>query len=309
MITIRNLARKAKGLITFLYTSSPNYYLKGFRKNLLSPLENTAAPLSTTTFYERHSLLVVLHLHYLDSEQIFIDFASNLKSVFPNSKVIFTVNSEATLSRVESKTNHVGNITVRLVENRGRNFGPLFVELRDEVLAHDYLLHLHSKKSSHSSRDFGKSWANRNFRFFGNFELISQVLKYLNDKPEIGLVYVDSSDLLRALNYKWGENLRVLRLKPDLKFFKEFVTDKSGFINFPAGGMFLVRVSSIRDLFVFPWSYSHFPAEKGQISGTTQHFLERLIGEAVSARGQVHLVYFEGSEGFAEIHPQKKVGV
>ena len=40
-----------------------------------------------------------------------------------------------------------GRLDVRICPNRGRNFGPLVAEFAPAIATHDYLLHLHTKKS------------------------------------------------------------------------------------------------------------------------------------------------------------------
>lgn len=47
----------------------------------------------------------------------------------------------------------LGELEVRIVPNRGRDIAPLLVEFRKELLRHQYVLHLHTKKSLYSGQE------------------------------------------------------------------------------------------------------------------------------------------------------------
>jgi lipopolysaccharide biosynthesis protein len=57
--------------------------------------------------------------------------------------------------------------------------------------------------------------------------------------------------------------------------------------------MFVARVAAVKEILECEWNYSDFPDEAGQLDGTLQHGVERMIGALVSSKGLRHLVYQE----------------
>jgi lipopolysaccharide biosynthesis protein len=72
----------------------------------------------------------------------------------------------------------------------------------------------------------------------------------------------------------------------------------SGKLMFPIGGMFWVKTQAIRQLLDIPWRYEMFPEEEGQMDGSLQHSVERLIGELTLANGFAHLLYDSDEDQF-----------
>lgn len=202
------------------------------------------------------------------------------------------------------------SLDVRICRNRGRNFAPLFVEFSKELLKFDSFVHIHSKKSLHSKTSLGDNWSIRSIDAVLNPSKAIRLAQIANLNPSIGLGYADSSDLIRGINFRWGVNTnKLFDLMSDLRYVKE--VRKRGPIVFPAGGMFWAKTEALRELLEFHWTYEMFPEEKGQLDGTLQHGLERLIGEYALAKGFSHAIYVPGRDLFllegtykdrAEIH-------
>ena len=47
----------------------------------------------------------------------------------------------------------------------------------------------------------------------------------------------------------------------------------------------MARISSISQLLEYGWTYEDFPEELGQLDGTMQHTVERLIGAVAHGNG------------------------
>jgi lipopolysaccharide biosynthesis protein len=187
------------------------------------------------------------------------------------------------------------NGEVRLTENRGRNFAPLLVEFSDEVLKNDFLLHVHSKRSNHAGQDIGTQWMSRGANLLLQPTNIERTLNLFGQMQNAALVYPACFDLLRKINFRWGTSKRVT---------KRFFEGRKGFekipwkgpIDFPAGGMFAVRVSAVKEIFEIDWKYSDFPPELGQLDGTLQHGLERMLGALVMAKGLQQFAFSQEGE-------------
>lgn len=191
-------------------------------------------------------------------------------------------------------------IVGRVVEvpNQGRNFAPLLVEFRDELLEHNLVIHLHSKKSSHSAKNLGNEWGSRAWNLFANDVSLAFRVKGIFDSfPSIGLIYPYVGDIIKPLNFSWGLNFRPIQKFSRMWGISEAL-DSSGFLHFPAGGMFAVRTEAIKPILETEWDYSLFPKESGQLDGTLQHGIERAIGSVAGSRGFDHAVYDQKSDTF-----------
>jgi lipopolysaccharide biosynthesis protein len=210
--------------------------------------------------------------------------ASNISKVY-----VSTPSSEIKDLLLEYLATSPHKYDVRVTPNIGRNFGPLFVEFSKDLLKESSFIHVHSKGSLHSPR-FAKTWLNRNTDLLLSENGTQRVLSLVTTYSKIGLVFVDASDLLNGTNFRWGRSRKVAKQTfADMKGVEGIKW--SGRLSFPAGGMFWVRTKAIRPLLEMDWTYEMFPQEKGQMDGTLQHALERIIGQAVLTNDFDQAVY------------------
>ena len=179
-------------------------------------------------------------------------------------------------------------LTVKMTPNRGRNFGPLLVAFSSEIATYEYIIHVHSKRSTHQRTAMAESWANRAwFLLLENEDLRNRAIGLLSTNKDLNLVSPLVSDLISPISFSWLHNERFgseLSLKLDLN--KEVAR-----FPFPAGGMFLARTSALLPLFELNWRWEDFPEEKSQIDGTPQHAIERAIGLLVDTKGESQIFY------------------
>jgi lipopolysaccharide biosynthesis protein len=192
---------------------------------------------------------------------------------------------------------------VRVTPNRGRNFGPLFVEFSKDLLKEKSFIHVHSKKSLHSP-DFATDWLTRNTDLLLSESGFRRMRGLISADPKIGLVFVDASDLLYGTNFRWGRSLKIA---------KDTFADRNGFeyikwsgrLSFPAGGMFWIKTEAIRPMLEIDWNYEMFPLEKGQGDGTMQHALERMIGQLPLSSGFKQASYLKVIGRFKQVSEHK----
>lgn len=246
-------------------------------------------PISQATSSQNVSgVVLTAHVFYED----FADELLEALTHFPkDTRVLATTPSEDISAQLKASLDSLRLIhDVRVTPNLGRNFGPLLVEFSDVLKKADSFIHVHSKKSTHSPR-IAKEWLRRSTDLLLSATGIQRCFDIFRQNEDVGILYSDSSDLIRGINFRWGRSkpkmMRIVGTSPGFENIKW-----SGRLSFPAGGMFWVKTNAIRPLLELDWKYDMFPDEEGQIDGGTEHGIERLFGELVRAQGFRHVRSF-----------------
>lgn len=218
------------------------------------------------------------------------DLLRLVKKYSPDLQFFVSTPSERILNSLQADIGHRKNVCLALCKNRGRNFGPMLVEFAQELLNYEFVAHFHSKLSKHARRPIAFEWKRRLTIFFIGENWLVKNLNLFDVYDDLGLIYPDVSDLIRRLNYRWGPSLSSLRSVP---FLASLVPNAkpSDYVMFPAGGMFIVRTEAMAEVLSYPWTYELFPPELGQLDGTLQHGLERLIGFYTKSNGWRHGIF------------------
>ncbi len=272
-----NLVRKIHSFVLWLLDSE-----KSTRDFIRSSTPERFTPIGPTiSSQEVHGVILTAHVFYED----FADELLDALRKFPkDTRVLATTPYENIKVRLEKCLTTLSvSHDVRVTPNIGRNFGPLLVEFSEELQKTESFIHIHSKKSTHSPK-IAEKWLQRSTDLFLSPTGLQRCFNILENNKDIGLIYAQSSDLIRGINFRWGrskfEMKRILRSAPGFEKVKW-----SGRLLFPAGGMFWVKTDAILPLLEFPWRYEMFPKERAQIDGATQHGIERVVGELTRSRG------------------------
>lgn len=248
-------------------------------------------PAHTTT---APNIAIHLHIFYPDFVKRFFDLLSNVRFEFD---LLISTPFEAIeeSSRLFYDLPNVRRVDCRIGENRGRNFGPLLVDFREDLLDYDYMLHLHSKKSLHSGEEQA-AWSSFVQTFLlGDHNVVYRHLQILQADPSLGLLALTPFyKLPHWANHTLKNRAIVQDFAKRLDFKPEI-----GFHSYPVGGMFWMRPSAMKALLDHPWSYEDFPAEEGQTDGTLQHALERCVGALCRKHGSKVLYYEPWSNRYA----------
>lgn len=180
--------------------------------------------------------------------------------------------------------------------NRGRNFGPLFTEFSEEFEKFEFIIHLHSKKSIQYSSKRADKWSMANWELLGlNSELLRRSLSILSEEESLG--YCFSLDWLATPphSFSWGLNSTI---GESLAQKLEFGPTNKTFL-FPAGGMFIAKSQILSQLKPLELNYGKFPIESGQLDGTLQHAIERLVGLSSTNLGLKGCFYLKAADRFA----------
>lgn len=229
------------------------------------------------------SIAVHLHLYYTEMAAEFAEYLLNIPIYF--TLLISVPEGRGDAAPIESLFKsalpNCRAVIVAQPPNRGRDIAPFLITFGRQILNFDLVLHLHSKRSPHSSDH--RDWRRYLLHYtLGSRAVVTQILTAFHVSPQIGIFQPPYHPQLRA-QPKWGENQqRVVTLLRQLGYLYggNFCPD------FPAGSFFWARTDALRPLFEDRISLDDFEAEAGQIDGTTAHAAERLLGLLPVLRGK-----------------------
>jgi lipopolysaccharide biosynthesis protein/GT2 family glycosyltransferase len=223
-------------------------------------------------------LAILLHAYYVDTIPLFQTYLTRIP--FPFTLFIST-DSEEKKGRIERDfvAWQNGRVEVRVMENRGRDIAPKIVGFRDVYDEYPYVLHVHTKKSSHSD-DLGYWLKFLLDSLLGSPEAVIRIFQALR-RPELGViapaVFAPSKPFM-----VWGPNLDICS---SLARRMGFAIEPNSPLDFPAGSMFWARSRALRPLLELNLSLEDFPAEADQTDGTLAHAIERLYFYACELAG------------------------
>tara|TARA_B100000609_G_C17127384_1_gene388315 strand:- start:215 stop:910 length:696 start_codon:yes stop_codon:yes gene_type:complete len=175
-------------------------------------------------------------------------------------------------------------VTVRVVENRGRDMAPLFVEFASYINKYDIVCHVHTKKSPHL--DNLSFWSDYLFsHVLGSENIVQSIVTKIIESPDVGIVYPLHYPRVIpavALGLTDSEFSRFNSLANELGI--DSIRDKY-LMRFPSGSFFWARTDAIRPLLNAGIAIDDFELEKGKTSGTFPHVLERMLGYLPEALG------------------------
>jgi predicted HAD superfamily hydrolase/glycosyltransferase involved in cell wall biosynthesis len=220
------------------------------------------------------SIGIHLHLFYMELLDEIAGYLKNIPfdydlyvSVTNSGQVDFVRKTLASLKAVQS-------CTVKAVPNRGRDVAPLMLTFADQLLNHDFICHIHSKKSLHSG-DEQTLWRKHLFNnLLGRPQIIRKIFGIFNAHSDVGILYPETFNLLPYWAHSWLQNKTIGR---QLSAIFQVDCDFSGYLDAPLGTMFWARTNAIRPFLSSCFSINDFPEESGQNDGTLAHAFERML--------------------------------
>lgn len=225
---------------------------------------------------------VMAHVFYPD---LIEEFAATLAVVpVPYTLLVSVMDANAEeLARARfGQLPRVTQLIIKRVENRGRDIAPLLVTFHDEVLALDIVGHIHTKKSLYTGSE-QEQWRQYLLgSLFGSPDRLGWILGMFQADPQLGMVYPESHEGMPL----WGHTLLSNAEACEVVAGRMGISlDRQRYIDFPAGSMFWARVAALRPLYDLRLRLEEFPVEQGQIDGTLQHAVERLLATVVRYQG------------------------
>ena len=162
---------------------------------------------------------------------------------------------------------------IRRTPNRGRDIGPLLVELGEELddrfAVHG---HLHTKRSELIDGGVARQW--RTFllgHLLGQPDqpMLDSILAVFEQDSNLGLVFAEDPNAVG-----WSQNQSIAEaLAPDLGLSTPLPQN----LRFPVGTMFWARRGALRGLYQLPLDWQDLPSEPLGYDGTLLHAMERML--------------------------------
>jgi lipopolysaccharide biosynthesis protein/glycosyltransferase involved in cell wall biosynthesis len=236
---------------------------------------------------------VAVHAHIY-----YPDLASDIRTYLENIPVNFhyyvTTDTSIKARIIEDVFSDMPNIKaldIRVVENKGRDIAPMIVTLGSELVKHKLVLHIHTKRSLHSSRLEG--WRRYLMEsLLGNTQRVMSIFNLFLQDESLGILFPDYFHLARPMvetpTKDNDKNMELLLVRAG-KRKDEIKNINMGF--FPAGDMFWFRGKAIEPFVRMNLSAEDFDPEQGQINGTLAHAVERMFPYFASIVGMHSKAY------------------
>ena len=213
------------------------------------------------------------HIYYADTSDSIVNYLKNIPFKFDLYITTDTKNKSIIIDRRFETLLNIKSKKIFITPNRGRNVAPMLVTVGKYLISHDIILHIHSKKSLHSSLLEG--WLEYLFqKLLGSPKKILAIINQFSLNKNLGILFPEP----------YHENKKHLGIGRNLSRMKELLK-RDGRKNiesvdqsfFPAGFMFWCRGLAIKPLVDMNLAYEDFETENGQVDGCLQHAVERLL--------------------------------
>jgi len=231
------------------------------------------------------SCRVALHAHFFYPE-LCADFLAHLAPNQSECDLLISTDDSMKAKRLE-RTLHGysrGNVTIRVVPNRGRDLGPLLTELAPDLDQYEFIGHVHSKRSQWANgkpaqNTWGDTW--REFLWQnllgGLHPMRDRIIAAFKKDDTLGLVFPSDPNLVG-----WDKNRDcAAKLAPRIGWHAPLPEH----FDFPLGNMFWIRRVALQPFLDLHLTWEQYPAEPAPYDGTLLHALERLWPMACEAAG------------------------
>ncbi|HEV7436179.1 MAG TPA: rhamnan synthesis F family protein [Pseudorhizobium sp.] len=228
----------------------------------------------------RPPLAVVIHIFYPDLAQ---DIRSYVQNITLPANIFITTCSQDSKQHIEMVFAdwERGSVEVAVTTNRGRDIAPKLIAFPHAYEQHEFMLHLHTKKSLHEA-DLLAQWREHIFQHLvGSPAVVESIVALFEADPALGMVSPQHFEPVRPW-LMWAGNREIaLGLLDRLRM----ASDPTGVMDFPAGSMFWMRTAALRPLVDARLTFEDFPEEAGQTDGTLAHAIERMFFQICEAAG------------------------
>ncbi|KRG43591.1 polysaccharide biosynthesis protein [Stenotrophomonas panacihumi] len=240
----------------------------------LAPVTHHAFPEPLPLAQVTQRVGVMAHVFYADLAE---ELARDLAHMPVPYELLVSVVDEPAAAQVRQHLSSLplmSRLVVRVVPNRGRDIAPLLVAFREEVLQLDLVCHVHTKKSLYTGSEQSAWRRYLMSSLFGSRDRLAWLLGMFAAESRLGMIYPESYAGVPLWAHTWLSNADVCEA---LAARLGFAIQRGRYLDFPAGSMFWARVDALRPLYGLDLRLEDFPEERGQVDGTLQHAVERLL--------------------------------
>lgn len=240
----------------------------------------------------RCNICIHVHCFYIE---IFKEIATFLLDLDNVSHLVVTVTKSSDKVYVEqmlaNRTNPC-DLTVIIVENRGRDIAPFLLASRAIWKQYDVVLHLHTKLSSHV--DWGRDWGKYLvWQTIGSRNLARKMHILFSQNKAVGCAYPENYYRIKPYIDADRSDKTMAHYATILEIDQEIVDANE----FPAGAMAWYRTVALEKVLSAIAKNDMFDEEANQQDYTLAHSLERLIPMSVTASGFETVVYTTNVRG------------
>ena len=228
------------------------------------------------------------HIFYKDLLNEIINKTNNIPIKFD---LYISTNTNEKMEFIKNQTyiySKANNISIKIIENKGRDILPFLIQMREVIDKYKYLCHLHSKKSLHDP-ELGNKWRTYLFNnLLGTTEIISEILSDFENYDKLGFIFPEN--YYKILKFTMHLDPRE-KERMNFLFSKIFNVYKFSdkYFDFPAGDMFWARTKAIYQIFKIDLR-NDIPQEKG--SKFILFAIERFWLFIVKINGYYYKKYF-----------------
>lgn len=236
-------------------------------------------------YYQVKEAAVCIHLFYLESIYIFLNYLTNIPA---NMDKYISVSTEKIKKQVEEyiERQKIVNCRVIVKENRGRDISALLVAFRPIILQYKYFCFVHDKRTKNKAAEQNtKIWIRSMWdNTLVSKEYIHNVLNLLEKEKRLGLlVPPEIPGMMGAYIKSWeGNYSNTLELSKKLNLNSN-ISKKFPPITY--GTVFWCKTDALNALLTQEWVYEDFQIEPLPDDNTISHAIERIIGYVAQSEG------------------------
>lgn len=225
-------------------------------------------------------IALCMHLYFMDMLPQSCAFAANMP---PETDVFISTNTPEKKQQIEEvfRTLPLHAVTVKVVENRGRDVAAFLCDLAPRIREYDYACFMHDKKAIQTKPgSVGASFGYVcNENICKNADYVLNVLTEFEKDPYLGLLCppfpTHGVYFMNMCSNGWGPNFdNTKALMKKLGIDRPISGEKMPIA--PFGSVFWFRVKALAPLFDHGWKHEDFPPEPLPQDGTISHAIERI---------------------------------
>ncbi len=232
----------------------------------------------TDIYTHDKSLAIHLHLYNTEMFDYFYKYFEKIPYEFDLLVSVSNLSTQHKSQLLFPMIENMKNLTVRISENKGRDVAPWIILFNDIINDYDYVVHLHSKKSSHFT--WHREWLNYLLENLITPVALSANIKILTENNNIGVI---SPPLHYKLVNNWfsvkGVNNCEKTIIDLLQKLNINTLPTQHNMKFSTGTMFIYKACALKPYFTVKLTYEDFEDEPLKyVDGYLPHAIEKTIG-------------------------------